>query len=62
MVWMMSNTESILLRTLGSLGTVVLSFGLLWGMIRAVAVDWHPASERRRYPIANEQPVGHGQI
>jgi hypothetical protein len=62
MVWMMSNTQSTLLRTLGSLGTMVLSLGLLWGMIRAVAVDWHPASERQRYPTASEQPVGHGQM
>jgi hypothetical protein len=45
LVWVMSNTESMPLRTLASLSSIAISVALLWGMARAVAVDWHPASD-----------------
>jgi len=46
MVWLMSNTDSTLLRCVGSVGSIALSMGLMWGIVRAVAVDRGTPSDR----------------
>jgi len=46
LVWVMSNSNSQPLRTLASLGSIVLSLALIWGMARAVGTDWDPSGRR----------------
>ena len=55
LVWVMSGTESSTLRTLASLGTITLSLAVLWGMARAVGVDWHAADDRGAVDFAHTE-------
>jgi len=62
LVWVMSNTESLPLRTLASLGSITLSVALMWGMGRAVGVDWAAADKRDLNDFGDAKLVGREKV